>query len=97
MRREQFKTPEEDVTAEFDRVCRLFRLALGEPSDRVLFDALMVEANERGMNWVQGLEYVVEHRREMQTGNFHNSDAGRPKGMGTCAAPQWNDGLQQAG
>jgi hypothetical protein len=62
MRREQYKTPDEDVVAEFERVCRLFRLALGEPSDRVLFDALMAEANERGLNWVQGLEYVIEQR-----------------------------------
>lgn len=62
MRREQYKTPDEDVVAEFERVCQLFRLALGEPSDRVLFDALMAEASERGLNWVQGLEYVIEQR-----------------------------------
>jgi hypothetical protein len=62
MRREQYKTPDEDVVAEFERVCSLFRLALGEPSDRVLFDALMAQANERGLNWVQGLEYVVAQR-----------------------------------
>ena len=94
MRREQFKTPEEDVTAEFERVCRLFRLALGEPSDRVLFDALMAEASEQGMNWVQGLEYVVEHRREMQTGSFV---AERPKAMSAGAGPHWDEGLQRAG
>ena len=94
MRREQFKTPQEDVTAEFERVCRLFRLALGEPSDRVLFDALMAEASERGMNWVQGLEYVVEHRREMQTGDYI---AERPKVRSAAAGPQWGEGLQRAG
>ncbi len=62
MGREQYKTSEEEVTAEFDRVCQLFQLALGKPSDRVLFDSLMTEANERGMNWIQGLQYVVEQR-----------------------------------
>ena len=62
MGREQFKTPDEDVAAEFDRVCQLFQLALGRPSDRVLFESLMGEANEKGLNWIQGLEYVIEHR-----------------------------------
>lgn len=63
MRREEFRTPDEDVMAEFDRVCQLFQLALGKPSDRVLFDSLMGEASTHGMNWVEGLEYVVEQRR----------------------------------
>ena len=63
MGREQFRTPDEDVAAEFDRVCQLFRLALGKPSDRVLFDSLMVEASEQGLNWVQGLEYVIQRRK----------------------------------
>lgn len=63
MAREQYKTPDEDVAAEFERISQLFRLALGKPSDRVLFDSLMTEANAQGMNWVQGLEYVVERRR----------------------------------
>ncbi len=94
MRREQFKTPEEDVTAEFERVCRMFRLALGEPSDRVMFDALMAEASERGMNWVQGLEYVVEHRREMRAGEAVGD---RAKGMGTFVEASWSEGLRRAG
>ena len=72
MGREQFRTPDEDVAAEFDRVCQLFRLALGKPSDRVLFDSLMVEANERGLNWVQGLEYVIQ-RRASETPEGPNS------------------------
>lgn len=62
MGREQYKTPDEDVTSEFDRVCQLFQLALGKPSDRMLFESLMGEANEQGMNWIQGLEYVIERR-----------------------------------
>ena len=63
MAREQYRTPDEDVAAEFDRVCQLFQLALGQASDRVLFDSLMLEASDQGMNWVQGLEYVIEQRR----------------------------------
>lgn len=63
MAREQYRTPDEDVVTEFERVSQLFRLALGKPSDRVLFDSLMTEANAQGLNWVQGLEYVVERRQ----------------------------------
>ncbi len=63
MGREQYKTPDEDVTVEFDRVCQLFQLALGKPSDRVLFESLMSDANEKGLNWIQGLEYVIERRQ----------------------------------
>ena len=68
MGREQYKTAEQDVSAEFERVCQLFRLALGRPSDRVLFDSLMGEASARGLNWVQGLEYVMEHREALLHG-----------------------------
>lgn len=64
MGREQFRTADGDVAAEFDRVCQLFQLALGKPSDRVLFDSLMGEASEKGLNWVQGLEYVIRRRDE---------------------------------
>ncbi len=67
MAREQYRTPDEDVAAEFERVSQLFRLALGRPSDRVLFDSLMGEASEKGLNWVQGLEYVIERRRRGDT------------------------------
>ena len=63
MAREQYRTPDEDVAAEFERVSQLFRLALGKPSDRLLFDSLMSEASAQGLNWVQGLEYVIEQRR----------------------------------
>ena len=94
MRREQFRTPEEEVTAEFERVCRLFRLALGEPPDRVLFDALMADASERGLNWVQGLEYVVEHRRGMLAGTF---PAERAKSVSSCVDTGWSEGLRRAG
>ena len=62
MGRELFRTPDEEVSAEFNRVCQLFQLALGKPSDRVLFDSLMSEANANGLNWIQGLEYVIRHR-----------------------------------
>lgn len=68
MGREHYKTPDEDVAAEFDRVCQLFQLALGKPSDRVLFDSLMGEASANGLNWIQGLEYVVRHRRPEDEG-----------------------------
>ena len=94
MKRDQFKTPEEDVTAEFDRVCRLFRLALGEPSDRVLFDALMAEASAQGMNWVQGLEYVVKQRQEKVKGDFPSE---RNMKMGAQAQVRWGEELRQAG
>ena len=67
MGREHYKVPEEDVAAEFDRVCQLFQLAMGKPSDRVLFESLMGEASDKGMNWVQGLQYVVEHREASDT------------------------------
>ena len=67
MAREQYRTPDEDVAAEFERVSHLFRLALGRPSDRLLFDSLMSEASARGLNWVQGLEYVIEQRRRGDT------------------------------
>ncbi len=62
MGREDYRTPDEDVASEFERVCQLFQLAMGKPSDRVLFESLMGEANEKGLNWIQGLEYVLEHR-----------------------------------
>ena len=61
MGRDQYKTPEGDLSMEFNRVCQLFQLAQGEPSDRLLFDALMGEASDQGLNWIEGLEYVVEH------------------------------------
>jgi hypothetical protein len=86
MGREQFKTPDADVAAEFDRVCQLFQLALGKPSDRVLFDSLMSEANEKGLNWIQGLEYVVQQREADRTGDaseiadITEIDAGRRQG-----------------
>lgn len=62
MGREQYKTPEEDVAAEFDRVCQMFQLAMGKPSDRMLFESLMGEASDKGLDWVQGLQYVIEQR-----------------------------------
>ncbi len=89
MGREQYRTTDEDVAAEFDRVCQLFQLALGRPSDRVLFDSLMSEANDRGMDWVQGLEYVVE-RRDLETGAHGVPKRGVARaGMDQRATGEW--------
>ena len=77
MARERYKMPDGDVAAEFERVCHLFSLALGRPSDRLLFDSLMGEANDRGMDWVQGLEYVIEQRRRWGTLSAGSSYARR--------------------
>lgn len=68
--RERYKTPEGDVSAEFGRLCQLFQQALPGPADRILFDCLMNEASSLGLNWVEGLEYVVEQR--------HRFDEARP-------------------
>lgn len=62
MGRNQYRTSDEDVAAEFDRVCQLFRMAMGKPSERLLFESMMGEANARGLNWVQGLEFVLGQR-----------------------------------
>lgn len=66
MTRDRYKTPEEDVSAEFSRVCQLFQQALPGPSDRILFECLMNEASSRGLNWVDALQYVVEERSRLQ-------------------------------
>ncbi len=66
MKRDHYKTPDTDVSAEFDRVCQLFQEALPEPSDRFVFECLMNEASNLGLNWVDGLRYVVEKRNRLQ-------------------------------
>ncbi len=82
MGREQYKTPDEDIAQEFDRVCQLFQLALGKPSDRVLFQSLMGEANERGLNWIQGLEYVIEQRETSTLADLPSKHPPRPVAVG---------------
>ncbi len=94
MGREQYKTPDEDVTSEFDRVCKLFQLALGKPSDRMLFESLMGEANEQGMNWVQGLEYVIERR---ETSVSTERPGRRPPARAEEASSGSRGSLRQAG
>lgn len=66
MTRERYKTPDGEVSAEFSRVCQLFQEALPSPADRLLFDCLMNEASSLGLNWVDGLRYVVEQRKQLQ-------------------------------
>lgn len=66
MTRDRYKTPDTDVSAEFDRVCDLFQQALPGPSDRLIFECLMNEASSLGLNWVDGLQYVVEKRGRLQ-------------------------------
>lgn len=63
--RERYKTPDTDVSAEFDRVCELFQQALPGPSDRLVFECLMNEASSLGLNWVDGLQYVVDARSRL--------------------------------
>ena len=62
MSREQLRTPDEFMAAEFGRVMRLFGQALPTESDRTTFDRLMNEASARGLNWIEGLEYAAARR-----------------------------------
>lgn len=39
--------------------------ALPNAADTVLFDRLMAEARAQGLNWMEGLEYVIERRRSV--------------------------------
>ena len=39
--------------------------ALPDAADTRLFNQLMAEAKAKGLNWMQGLEYVIEHRGEL--------------------------------
>jgi hypothetical protein len=56
-------TSVQNIAALSSYVIWLFREALPDPADRSLFDRLMFQARAKGMNWIQGLEYVVEQRR----------------------------------
>ena len=96
MGREQYKTPDADVAAEFDRVCSLFRSALGQPSDRVLFESLMGEANAHGLDWVQGLEYVIEKRLAARDLRF-SAPGRRPPTRATTMAQHEAGELLKAG
>ena len=95
MAREQFRTPDEDVAAEFDRVCQLFQLALGKASDRVLFDSLMGEASDKGLNWIEGLEYVIEQRRS--AGSLELAEVPRRPPVRVGAAASAERGWRRAG
>jgi len=95
MAREQYRTADEDVAAEFERVSQLFRLALGKPSDRLLFDSLMTEASEQGLNWVQGLEYVIEKRR--RGGNPAAESVAAKRRAWSEQTPETTDDLRRAG
>ena len=53
----------EDVVALSTEVLQLFRQALPDPADRSLFDRLMTEARQRGLTWLEGLEYTAQQRR----------------------------------
>ena len=66
------------MSAEFSRVCELFQQALPGPSDRLLFDCLMNEASSLGLNWVEGLQYVVEQRRRLDAEEPQSSAAEPP-------------------
>ena len=63
MNREQFKTPDEEVAREFGRVIDLLQKSIAKVPDQHLLTRLMKEASAKGLNWVEGLEYVAEHRR----------------------------------
>lgn len=86
MTRERYKTPDGDVSAEFQRVCQLFQQALPGPSDRFLFDCLMNEASNLGLNWVDGLQYVVERRKRLETPDSSAPTPGLTKDGGTESA-----------
>ncbi len=62
MIREHLRTPDEYMAAEFGRVMRLFGQALPTETDRTTFDRLMNEASEKGLNWIEGLEYAAARR-----------------------------------
>ena len=51
-----------DVVALSTRVLQLFQQALPDPNDRSLFDRLMTEARNKGLTWLEGLEYTARNR-----------------------------------
>lgn len=62
MDRNSLRTTDEFMAAEFGRVMMLFGKALPSESDRVSFERLMNEASEKGLNWIEGLEYAAAQR-----------------------------------
>ena len=52
----------DDVAALSRRVLELFHEALPDPGDRRQFERLMAEAGERGMTWIERLEYTASRR-----------------------------------
>ena len=70
MSRERYKTPDDELAEEFGRIIHLFQETTSKITDPELFKRLMNEASAKGLNWIQGLEYVLERR---QTGNRGSS------------------------
>ena len=62
MSREQYKTPDDEMAEEFGRVIHLFQETTSKTIDQDLFKRLMNEASAKGLNWIQGLEYVLQRR-----------------------------------
>ncbi len=56
MDRTKLTTPDEQVAEEFGRIVALLQKAASKP----LFRPLMSEANHKGLNWVEALEYVID-------------------------------------
>ncbi len=56
MDRTSLKVTDEEMAEEFGRVVGLLQLA----SRKTSFQRLMTEANHKGLNWIQALEYVIE-------------------------------------
>ncbi|MGI4828967.1 MAG: hypothetical protein ACRYFU_12365 [Janthinobacterium lividum] len=59
----QYDLGDQDVVAFSQRILQLFEQALPDPSDRTLFDRLMIEARGQGLSWAEGLEYTIQRRR----------------------------------
>ena len=57
MDRNRLRLTEEEVAAEFGRVLQLLQQAKTKPR----FQQLMAEAGRNGLNWVEALEYVLNH------------------------------------
>ena len=56
MDRTILKVPDEEIAEEFGRVVVLLQRATSKP----LFKPLMTEAIQKGLNWIEALEYVAE-------------------------------------
>ena len=68
MNREHYRTPDTEIEAHREQLWQLCREALPSPAEHTLFIRLMNEAGAKGLNWVEGLEFVVERRRAARQG-----------------------------